>query len=227
MNSIRLLAAGLGLAALLGASAPAAAEDEVARGQQLFALCAQCHGAAAEGNQAIGAPAIAGLPGWYVKAQLEKFSSGLRGKHFDDVEGMRMRPMSLWLVAPRAADGGHDVELGKANIAAVSAYVASLAPAKPAPTLAGGNAEAGAANYPLCGSCHGMNGEGSEPQSAPPLAGQSDWYVLSSLRKYKAGARGYDGPNDPFGATMMGMANVLADEQAMKDVVAFITTLSK
>lgn len=227
MNSIRLLAAGLGAAALLAVAAPVAAEDDLARGQQLFSLCQQCHGAAAQGNQAIGAPAIAGLPAWYLKAQLHKFSTGLRGKHFDDIEGMRMRPMSLWLVAHRGADGQHDAVLAEANIANVAAYVASLAPTHPASTLQGGNAEAGAANFPLCGSCHGMNGEGSEPQSAPPLAGQSDWYLAASLQKFRAGARGYDGANDPFGATMMGMANVLADEQAIKDVVAFISTLNK
>jgi cytochrome c553 len=227
MNSIRLLAAGLALAALFAASAPGSAQEDLARGQQLFSLCAQCHGDAAQGNQNIGAPAIAGLPAWYVKAQLVKFSTGLRGKHFDDLEGMRMRPMSLWLVAPRDADGKHDVALGEANIAAVSAYVGSLAAAQPVPAVVGGNVAAGEASWPLCGSCHGLKGEGSEPQSSPPLAGQSDWYLLRSLQKYKAGARGYDGPNDPFGATMMGMANVLADEQAMKDVIAFVSTLPK
>lgn len=229
MNSIRSLAGGLALAALFGVPSPAAAEEDLARGEKLFALCSQCHGAAAQGNQAIGAPAIAGLPAWYLKSQLQKFSNGLRGRHFDDIEGMRMRPMSLWLVAGRHASGdlAANPTAPDPNIDAVSAYVAGLAPAKPAPVLQGGNAAAGAASFPLCGSCHGMNGEGSEPQSAPPLAGQSDWYLLTSLQKFRAGARGYDGPNDPFGATMAGMANVLADEQAMKDVVAHIATLSK
>ncbi len=228
MNPTRLLAA-LGIAAALAqpsgaqeATAPAGAPPDVARGQELFALCAHCHGDAAAGNHAIGAPAIAGLPAWYVRNQLEKFSNGLRGKHFDDIEGLRMRPMTLWLV-------GHpdNPELGKANIASVAAYVATLPPTKPAASVADGDVARGEASWPLCGSCHGMQGEGSEPQSAPPLAGQSDWYVLASLQKFKAGTRGYDGANDPFGGTMRGMANVLADEQAMKDVVAYIATLNR
>ncbi len=219
MKSIRLLAVGLAAATLLGVTSPAAADD-LARGRQLFSLCSQCHGDAGQGNQAIGAPAIAGLPVWYVKGQLEKFSRGIRGKHFDDLEGMRMRPMSLWLVAHK-----DDPALGEANIANVATYVASLAPAKPAPTLAGGDAARGAESYMVCGTCHGQNGEGSEPVSAPPLVGQSDWYLFASLQKYKAGVRGYDPANDGLGAAMAGMASILADEQAMRDVVAHIMTL--
>jgi cytochrome c oxidase subunit 2 len=235
MKSIRLFAACLSAAASLGAPSLAAAQvaqGDAANGQSLFALCAQCHGDAGEGNQAVGAPAIAGLPAWYVRDQLVKFSNGLRGKHFDDIEGMRMRPMSLWLIAgsraQRVANGEPAISSEvDPHILDVAAYVGSLSPTNPAPTLTGGNVASGEASYALCGSCHGMQGEGSEPQSAPPLAGQSDWYVLRSLVKYKAMTRGYDGANDPFGATMAGMSNVLADEQAMKDVVAYIATLKR
>ena len=49
------------------------------RGAALFGLCAQCHGEQGEGNQVFGAPAIAGLPLWFVQSQLQKFRSGLRG----------------------------------------------------------------------------------------------------------------------------------------------------
>jgi len=232
MKSTRLVAA-LFAAALLGVSSLAfaqAAEPNRAHGQKLFSLCQQCHGDAGEGNQAIGAPAIAGMPSWYVKEQLRKFSVGLRGKHFDDLEGMRMRPMSLWLVASRhAADhlsgAMPDPSQLDPNIVDVAAYVETLAHTNPPATVSGGDVANGEASFALCGSCHGLKGEGSEPQSAPPLAGQSDWYLLRSLAKYKAMTRGYDGPNDPFGATMAGMSNVLADDQAMRDVVAYIATL--
>lgn len=233
MNSTRPVAALLA-AALLGVASLAAAqaaEPNAAHGKELFALCQQCHGDAGEGNPAVGAPAIAGMPGWYVKEQLRKFSVGLRGKHFDDLEGMRMRPMSLYLVASRhAADHASgktpDATQLDPNIVDVAAYVESL-PATTPPTTVTGDVATGESTYALCGSCHGLKGEGSEPQSAPPLAGQSDWYVLRSLEKYKAMTRGYDGPNDPFGATMAGMSNVLADDQAMRDVVAYIATLKK
>ena len=235
MTSTRLFAACFVAMALLGVPSLVAAQDaqpaaDLGRGQQLFSLCAQCHSDAGDGKQFIGAPAIAGLPAWYVQAQLVKFSTGLRGKHFDDAEGMRMRPMSLWLIASRHAEqnlAGETADPNEIvpNIRDVAAYVGSMPATHPAPTLSGGNVANGEASFALCGSCHGPSGEGSEPQSAPPLAGQSDWYLLRSLQKYKAMTRGYDGPNDPFGATMAGMSNVLADDQAMKDVVAYIATL--
>lgn len=234
MKSTRLLAACLAAAALLGAPALVRAEDaNLDHGKKLFALCAQCHGEAGEGKQAIGAPAIAGLPAWYVQNQLVKFASGLRGKHFDDVEGLRMRPMSLYLIA-----GGHaernlkgeaaDPTAVDPNIRDVAAFVGTLPATNPGPTLAGGNAANGQNTYLACSSCHGQNGEGNEPLTAPPLAGQSDWYLARSLEKYKGGMRGYDPANDGLAAAMAGMAGaLLPDEQAVKDVVAFISTLKK
>jgi cytochrome c553 len=234
MKSTRLLAVCLS-AALLGAPIGGFAQDgaSLARGQELFSLCAQCHGDAAQGNQAIGAPAIGGLPAWYVQGQLVKFSTGLRGKHFDDQEGMRMRPMSLWLVAAQHAAQNRsgekpDPAVINANIRDVAAYVGSLPATNPAPTVSGGNAGNGQNTYLACSSCHGQKAEGTEAMTAPPLAGQSDWYLLRSLAKYKAGMRGYDAANDGLAAAMAGMAGaLLPDEQAMKDVVAFISTLKK
>ena len=101
------------LAALVAAllALPASAQDPVDRGRELFALCTQCHMADGRGSHLALAPAIAGLPQWYVVAQLQKFRAGYRGQHFDDIAGMRMRPMSLAL-----ADD--------ADVAAVAAYAA-------------------------------------------------------------------------------------------------------
>jgi cytochrome c553 len=193
----------------LGTAAAAGAED-VARGEELYALCAQCHGERGEGNAAFLAPAIAGLDRWYVEAQLEKFRSGLRGGHPDDVGGLRMRPMSRWLAGPEAVKD-------------VAAYVASLPPADPAPTLAGDPAR-GAQTYTLCVACHLPGGTGSEPLNAPPLVHASDWYLVRQLQNYKAGIRGAR-PEDATGALMRPMAMTLADEQAIQDVVAYIMTL--
>ena len=58
-----------------GAAAPA---QDLARGEQLFGLCRQCHGEAGEGSQLALAPAIAGLSAWYVNAQLASVRSGAR-----------------------------------------------------------------------------------------------------------------------------------------------------
>jgi cytochrome c553 len=157
-----------------------------------------------------GAPAIAGLPSWYVESQLIKFRTGVRGSHPDDIEGLRMRPMSRQLMRP-------------AEVKVVADYVASLPATNPAPTLTGGDARAGAATWGTCLACHGPAGRGQQALKAPPLAGQADWYLLAQLKKFKAGIRGAN-PQDASGATMRPMSMLLADEQAMKNVLAHLST---
>ena len=63
--------------------------------EDLYDGCVQCHGENGEGNQDLGAPAIAGLERWYIKAQLRKFKKSQRGWHIDDMAGKRMQPMAL------------------------------------------------------------------------------------------------------------------------------------
>ena len=70
----------------------------IARGEELFDTCAPCHGDMGEGNADIDAPAIAGLPQWYLEAQLESFKAGFRGKHVDDLPALRMRPMAILIL---------------------------------------------------------------------------------------------------------------------------------
>lgn len=182
-------------------------------GQTLYGGCVSCHGALGQGMPSIAAPAIAGLPKWYVEAQLKKFRVGHRGYHPDDVEGLKMRPMSRQL----------DNEL---EIATVSEYVEKLAKVNPSPTLTGGDAEAGKALYNTCLACHGPDGRGNQALNAPPLVGANDWYLLNQLKKFKGGLRG-TAPGDTSGATMYPMSMTLADEQAMKNVLAHIATLPK
>ncbi len=208
----RLAAAVAALAVLLGAPTGSFAAEDGGRGRQLWNFCQQCHGADGGGTALYLAPAIAGLPEWYVARTLQKFRDGIRGTHFDDVSGMRMRPMALWLQ-------------GDADIAAAAAFVASLPPVKSAPTLAGADATAGAALYAPCMACHGPGGQGNEQLGAPPLTHSSDWYQLTQLQHFKQGIRGSN-PRDTHGALMVPMARLLADEQAMKNVIAYVLTLA-
>ena len=224
---VRLLSRGLGVAAALGlafaatqigapldatAQEDGAAVADVARGEKLYALCAQCHGAAGAGNPVSLAPSIAGLPEWFVVGQLNKFKNGARGTHFDDIPGMRMRPMSMWLKTD-------------ADVASVAAYVAGMDKVVAESTLSGGDPQAGKAKYTPCIACHGQNGQGNQALNAPPLAGMSDWYQLWALKAFKAGIRGTN-PLDTTGALMRPMSMTLADEQAMLDVIAYIRTFS-
>lgn len=202
---------GLTLLLLLSGCKPDQAR-KTPPGHVLYESCSSCHGATGYGQENIAAPAIAGLPAWYVEAQVMKFRTGVRGAHPDDLEGLRMRPMSQQMF---------DV----AEVKEVSAYVASMKPMPQANTV-GGDAVAGAATYGVCTACHGADGKGNQALNAPPIAGQHGWYLVSQLKKFKAGVRGTN-PKDVTGAQMRPMSMTLADEQAMKNVVAHISTLAK
>jgi len=72
------------------------------RGKTLYAPCTACHGAQAEGLQALGGPNLRVSADWYMLRQLEHFKGGIRGADPRDVTGMRMRPMSMTLVDEQA-----------------------------------------------------------------------------------------------------------------------------
>jgi cytochrome c553 len=211
VRSVPALAA-VGLAALLGGCDATAAMNT--SGQSLFENnCSTCHGLDGTGVEIAKAPTIAGMPEWYVRNQLQGFRASYRGGHFDDVQGMRMRPMALTL-------------RNEEEVALVAAYVAVLKPGEPQHTVQGGDAARGAASFAVCTACHGADGKGNEALSAPPLVGGDDWYLLSQLANFKSGVRGA-APGDTRGATMRPMAATLTDEQAMKDVIAHIATLPR
>lgn len=182
----------------------------IARGRAVYDTCVPCHGADGAGAVHLAAPNIAGLPQWYVRAQLEKFQAAHRGYDAFDTVGIRMKSMS------RALDLPGDVE-------SVAEYVASLPRVAQELTLDGGSPEAGRNAYQTCIACHGAQGEGNQTVNGPPLVGQADWYMLSQLHKFRKGWRGTD-PADISGATMRPNALIL-DDQAMLDVIAYIQTL--
>jgi cytochrome c oxidase subunit 2 len=212
MNRTMHLAAGL-LCLASWVASPATAAGDVARGEELYQLCIQCHGDDGEGNRFALAPSIAGLPEWYVLRQLQGFRAGHRGRHFDDISGMRMRPMARVLQTEE-------------DVAAAAAYIASMPIQHPEPELEGGDAARGQAFYAPCTACHGIDGSGNQALGSPPLTHQSDWYMLTQLQHFKAGVRG-TAPGDAQGALMRPMSMTLPDDQAMRDVIAFIMTLNK
>ena len=73
-------------------------EGDTTRGEQLYVACAACHGNQAEGNEALGAPALVGQNDWYMVTQLKNFMAGYRGHHPDDTYGQQMRTMVNTLV---------------------------------------------------------------------------------------------------------------------------------
>lgn len=212
MNMLRRRHLHLGLLAVLATACDyKVAAEPTAAGQEIFQLCVQCHGADGSGGRPYNAPSIAGLPQWYVEKQLLKFRKGVRGRHWQDVGGMQMRPMAISF---------HN----EADLKTVAAYVATLPRPVVAPQLEGGNAERGKTFFATCTACHGPDGAGNEAVKAPPLRQASDWYLARQIEHFRAGIRGAD-PADLEGAQMRPMAATLPDEQAIKDVVAYIASL--
>ncbi len=190
-------------------SSSRAAGDAVA-GEPLYATCAACHGPQGEGNLALNAPKLSGLEDWYIKRQLKYFQQGARGTHDKDVFGKMMAPMAATLVDDVAIEN-------------VVAYIKTL-PDNPAPATVDGDAEKGKKIYATCGACHGPNGQGRWSANAPRTAGMSDWYMVTQLKNFKQGIRGAH-PQDMYGPQMGLMADILVDDQAINDLVAYINTL--
>jgi cytochrome c oxidase subunit 2 len=76
----------------------------------------------------------------------------------------------------------------------------------------------------VCAYCHGADGQGIEAMKAPRAAGINDWYLERQLQNFKTGVRG-EHPTDHYGKQMTLMAEILQDDQAVKDVVAYLNTL--
>lgn len=186
-------------------------------GEVLFKQhCTGCHSDDASGNKALGAPPLAGMENWYVQTQLQKFFAGLRGIHFKDPNGMSMRASLEFLQLEM--DPNRDMShLGY--------YLVTLPRGKQEVTVEG-SAERGAALYAPCAACHGADGLGNQTLKAPGLAGQADWYLLRQLENFRSGARGAD-PRDTEGQQMASFAKMIADDQALKDLVAYIRELGE
>jgi cytochrome c553 len=99
-------------------SHPILTEANVEKGKTAYAPCVGCHGAKAEGNKMMQAPALAGQNDWYLFTQLKNFKAGIRGSNPTDATGAMMRGMA----AP----------LDEATMRDISAYLGTLPMTKPA-----------------------------------------------------------------------------------------------
>ena len=90
---------------------------------------------------------------------------------------------------------------------------------------AAGDVEKGKVLYNICTACHGPNAEGNPALNAPANTGQDPWYLTRQLKNFRVGIRGAH-PDDTFGAQMRPMAMVLATDEQIADVVAYINSLA-
>jgi cytochrome c oxidase subunit 2 len=91
----------------------ATVKGDATKGERIYSTCASCHGLHGEGNEAIGAPALAQRTDWYLLRQLDNFAAGARGANPADTAGMQMRAIAATLKDPGAT-------------ADVVAYIATL-----------------------------------------------------------------------------------------------------
>ncbi len=182
-----------------------------ALGAAQYAICSTCHGQQGEGMQALNAPKLTGLSGWYLRRQLLAYQSGLRGVHEDDVYGAQMVGMANMLADDTAMSN-------------VIAYIESL-PDEPAPTTIDGDIDNGARLYATsCRYCHGEDGMGNYATNAPRAAGMSDWYIARQLQNFRDGVRGSH-LQDYYGMQMGFMGRMLQTDEAINDLVAYMNTL--
>lgn len=179
-------------------------------GQALYGPCAACHGRQGEGIQALNAPKLAGLDGWYIKRQLQNYKNGLRGTDPSYVPDQQMRSMTATLADEAAIDN-------------VVAYIETL-PDQPAAITVTGDVQRGEQIYATCRNCHGSSGQGIWAMNAPRQSGMNDWYLVGQLRNFRDGIRGVH-LQDYYGRQMAQMSKFLSDDQSINDLVAYINTL--
>ena len=190
-------------------NAKPAGDASVGAGQ--YGVCVTCHGQQGEGNVALNAPKLAGQSAWYLKRQIMNYKKGLRGTNEGDAFGSQMIGMVATLVDEQAVDN-------------VVAHILTM-PDNPAEaTVTGGDAVEGASQYNVCAYCHGKDGMGVQALNAPRVAGMSDWYLERQLHYFRDDVRGSH-LQDYYGFQMGLMGQSLYDEQAVKDLVAYINTL--
>lgn len=188
----------------------AMAAPNIAAGQAQFALCASCHGAQGEGNQALNGPKLAGQSAWYIERQLKYFQDGVRGGE-GDTNGQAMVGMARTLADDDAVRN-------------MAAYIASL-PDTPAAVTISGDVANGSVIYDRnCAACHLDDGTGTWYTDAPKLAGMSDWYFVTQISNFRAGIRGLH-KNDAYGEQMVGMSTAMSGVEEIEDVAAYINTL--
>ncbi|MFZ4714371.1 MAG: c-type cytochrome [Bacteriovoracaceae bacterium] len=82
--------------------------------------------------------------------------------------------------------------------------------------IAAGNPKNGESLYKKCASCHGGNGQGNKSQEAPRIAGQHEWYLVSTVVDMQTGKR-----SNP---KMIPFIKNLT-KQEIEDLASYITTL--
>lgn len=175
-------------------------------------ICMPCHGTSACGNQQIGTPPLAGLPTWYLRVQLEKMKSGIRGGDSNDTEGHLMYKAIQPLTPSQVTEA----------ILTISQF-----PALPKKNKVQGDLRNGEYLYKTsCIDCHRYNGMGDLFFKSSPLALLLDWYLRKQILKFRDKTRGSH-IEDKHGTRMQLEVSHLKTEKDILDILAYINGLNK
>ena len=199
--------------------------------------CITCHGENGEGNRALGAPRIAGLPAGYIEKQLHDFARNplQTGVLLDPIarDYSKTPRVQVDLTVYTPGVRHHAAMYAAAALDnnerhAVAQYFSSLPyhavalPSDPE-TLERGEdlALRGKPEYgvPACTSCHGPAGRGLG-KDFPPLVGLTPEYIIQQLNNWQTGAR----DNDTM-ALMRNVSDQLTDGDKV-NVAAYFANVS-
>ena len=195
---------------LFAADAPPVVDlaARAAKGQQLAAACAACHGA--DGNSLIAAnPSLAGQPAGYVTKQLMHFKTGVR-------DNAIMKGFAAGLADEDMKALGEYYSRQKIRVIGVK----DVSVAKVGENIWRNGIIA--KGVPACTACHGPAGAGV-PAQYPRLGGQHAEYTLAQLKNFAGGARGAH-DKDAGGRTMAAFAGKLSEAE-MKAVSEYASGL--
>ena len=185
-------------------------KGDATKGKVPTTACIVCHSPDFTGVLEHRSPSLPQLSTWYLQSQLQKFKHNVRGNDATDSDGFMMKALMRSYSHQQIAD--------------MVAYIKTHKP-KAHPITLGGDPVRGKALYVSCIDCHQANGRGKPELKSPSIVGHSDVYIVNQLLKFKDGSRG-SGKGDLQGRIMQMSMQTLKDEQAMKDVAAYLTTLS-
>jgi len=222
-----VLVSGMATAEAAGSGANAANGQTIfTQGKGEATACVTCHGDKAQGNDAMGAPRLAGIGYGYVVKQLTDLAQDKR------------TPSGVGAVMP-----GFAKALSEQDRRDVAAYVNSLSGAPELSDLKalkdGGQqvgeaykgaeiAQHGTDKVSACSSCHEYNGRGADPVF-PKIGQQKYVYLVNQLKNWRAAdadvaAGVIPRKNDPAGM-MRAIAKKLSDEDIV-NVAAYMSAAS-
>ncbi|MCV6626433.1 MAG: cytochrome c [Cellvibrionaceae bacterium] len=191
--------------ALIGS---AKAADRV---ELLYAPCASCHGAVAQGKVELLAPRLAGQNTAYLAEQLKNFKSGARGAHPKDIHGQVMAANARYL---------NDGEINR-----LAEYLNRLEGGQVASGFTGDIKRGHKLYADHCLVCHGERAEGYTTLNAPKLRILGGWYIKRQLNAYRKGWRGDGARGSARAKGMRAIAMQLSNEAELDAVVAYVLSL--